>query len=90
MNAMETCSSNAPPTISTKIIKKLGEEFCKVSLEALFEDSLMGNKRTSVAIHRPVESINNSSGGESASEDDDEVSSNLKGDGKKMCKASKE
>ena len=85
---METCSSNAPPTISTKIIKKLGEEFCKVSPEALFEDSLMGNKRTSVAIHRPVKSINNSSGGESASEDDDEVSSNLKGDGKKMCKAS--
>jgi hypothetical protein len=45
-----SCSSNAPPTISTKIIKKLREEFWKVSSKALADDMLMGNKRTNAAI----------------------------------------
>lgn len=79
-----------PHSISTKIIKKLGVEFCKVTHEALSMGSLMDSKNSNIAIQRPTQSGSNDSGQRRAFEEVDEVSSNFKEDGKNIGKSTKE
>jgi hypothetical protein len=47
------CARISPPSISHKIIKKIGEEFCKVAPTSLNFDSLNSFKTTSNIIQRP-------------------------------------
>jgi hypothetical protein len=53
------CARISPPSISHKIIKKLGEEFCKVAPMSLDLGSLNGSKTTSNIIQRPSASTSN-------------------------------
>jgi hypothetical protein len=47
------CAHVSPPSISHKIIKKLGAEFCKVDPSKLNPDALYSSRTTSNAIQRP-------------------------------------
>jgi hypothetical protein len=52
------CARVSPPSISHKIIKKLGDEFCKVDPSKLNLDARNSSKTTSNAIQRPSASSN--------------------------------
>jgi hypothetical protein len=53
------CARVSPPSVSQKIIKKLGDEFCKVDPSKLNLDARNSSKTTSNAIQRPSASSNN-------------------------------
>jgi hypothetical protein len=63
------CARVSPPSISHKIIKKLGAEFCKVDPSKLNLDALNSSRTTSNAIQRPSVSSNSRNEVPRASED---------------------
>lgn len=62
-----SCTTSLPPSISSKIIKKLGQEFYKVAPEHPTEDVLGATKKVSSAIQRPRKSDNNEASGNPSS-----------------------